>query len=95
MPIQMNHDTHTYISVTFAQNSALYHNPEALSVLVPGLSYVGQVGALANVHLYSFPKERWVAARDDVLGGIEGGDGVLHVEVQRPVQRVKRGEEEL
>jgi hypothetical protein len=91
----MNHVTQAYISVNFAQNSPFYDTPDTLSSIYPGLTYLGQVGELSDVHLYSFPQENWLAARGEVLSGLQDSDGVLHVEVQRPVQRVKRGEEEL
>ena len=91
----MNHNTHTYLSVNLAHNSPFLSTPDALSAMYPSMKYEGQVGELADVHLFSVPKEEWANVENDVLNGIEGMHGVLYVQVETPRQRVKRGEEEL
>lgn len=91
----MNHNTHTYLSVNLAHNSPFLATPDALSAMYPSMKYEGQVGELADVHLFSVPKEDWANVENHVLNGLESTHGVLHVQVQTPRQRVKRGEEEL
>ncbi|KDR82032.1 hypothetical protein GALMADRAFT_240468 [Galerina marginata CBS 339.88] len=91
----MNHDANSYIAVTFSPASPFLDSPSSLGEMYPGLFYHGQVGELSDVHLYSMPNENWMDARDEVLGGLNGHDGVLDVEEQIPRQRVKRGGDEL
>jgi hypothetical protein len=95
MPQNMNHDTHTYITVTFSPVSSFFSSPASLESKYPGLKYEGHVGELTDVHLYSTPKGEWVQKRDDVLRALEGSEGVMHVEEQVLKQRVKRGGDEL
>ncbi|KAH9483534.1 hypothetical protein JR316_0003002 [Psilocybe cubensis] len=95
MPHQLNHDTHGYLAVTFSPNSSFLNAPSSLINAYPGLQYQGQVGELSDVHLYSMPKDIWLSARDDVLGGLKKDGDVVYVEEQVPRQRVKRGGDEL
>ena len=95
MPHSMNHNTHTYITLTFSPSSPFFSSPASLGSKHPGLTYEGHVGELADVHLYSIPKGEWLQKRDGVLRELEGTEGVMHVEEQVLKQRVRRGGDEL
>lgn len=95
MPHAMNHLTHTYLSVSLADNSPFFFTPGALSSIYPSMEYQGQVGELSDIHLYRIPKEDWSNSGDYIMNHLRGTDGVVHVQVQAPRQRVRRGEEEL
>ena len=101
MPHEMNHDTHTYVAITLSASSPFLSSPGTLASAHPGLglAYQGQVGQLSDVHLYSIPKaegRRSVGEVEEVLvRDLQGSDGVLHVEIQAPRQRARRGGDEL
>lgn len=95
MPHNMNHNTHTYLTLAFSPSSPFFSSPASLRSKHPGLTYEGHVGELADVHLYSIPKGEWMQKRDGVLRELEGTEGVMHVEEQVLKQRVRREGDEL
>lgn len=104
MPHQLDYELQTYIAVTLSSSSPYFTSPPALAARHAwiALNYVGQVGELSDVHLYSIPKSELVKrgrsikdVENLVVQDIRGSDGVLHVEVQMPRQRIRRAGEEL
>jgi hypothetical protein len=91
----MDHASNAYFAVTFAPSSNYLATPASLASLQPTLSYVGQVGALTDVHLYSAPKNEGdqVAAFLNERRG--GSEGIIDIELQIPKRRAKRGGDEL
>ena len=69
--------------------------PAALSSLKPSISYVGQVGQLEDVHLYSTPKGEGDQVAQFLKERRGGSEGIIDVEVQVPKMRAKRGGDEL
>ncbi|PPQ66185.1 hypothetical protein CVT24_000162 [Panaeolus cyanescens] len=97
-PVAMDHNTHSYIAVTFAPHSPYMSLPASLTGLHSAMTYEGQVGALDDTHLYSVPKgegESALEERDDVLSVLEErgpAEGIVHYELQRLQQRARRDE---
>ncbi|KAF9009643.1 hypothetical protein BDQ17DRAFT_1421808 [Cyathus striatus] len=48
----------------------------------PSLTHIGQVGQLADVQLFSVPKETWDTQEDPILAHLKSEEGVLRVDVQ-------------
>ncbi|KAF9528255.1 hypothetical protein CPB83DRAFT_894521 [Crepidotus variabilis] len=100
MAHNLDHSTYSYIAVTFSASSPFIGSPNTLSARHPtlGLNYVGQVGQLLDTHLYSVLnselQRRGVQAETIAARDIQGRDGVIHVEVQKPSQRARRGGDE-
>ncbi|KAF8162721.1 hypothetical protein B0H34DRAFT_292139 [Crassisporium funariophilum] len=91
----MDHDNHSYLAITLSPQSPFFFNPSTITAIHPSLTYRGPVGQLNDVHLYSIRKDEGMHARDDAVDALKAGDGVLHVEIQVPQTRVKRGGDEL
>jgi hypothetical protein len=93
-PRDLAYDTHTYLSIILAKSSPYFTDPKALADEVPGITHVGQLGALDDVHIYSVPRDQWgefeTAKKMEALRDV---DGVLNVSLQVPTQRRKRDEE--
>lgn len=94
-PPRMDHANNAYFAVTLAPSSNYLSSPALLASLQPSLSYVGQVGALSDVHLYSAPKNEGdqVAAFLNERRG--GSEGIIDIELQVPRKLAKRGGDEL
>lgn len=96
-----NHNQYTYVAVTFSSSSPFFPAPNSLVARHPSLplNYVGQVGQLSDTHLYSVPntelQKRGAQAESVMIRDIRGSEGVIHVEVQKPAQRARRGGDEL
>ncbi|TEB24694.1 hypothetical protein FA13DRAFT_1638381 [Coprinellus micaceus] len=94
-PYQLDHSRNSYIAVTYAPRSTFISTPTALSSLKPSISYVGQVGALEDVHLYSAPKGEGDQIAQFLKERRGGSEGIIDVEMQVPKVRAKRGGDEL
>jgi hypothetical protein len=95
MSLSLNYTLNTYLAVTLSSSSPFIASPEALASVHPAIAYVGQVGSMADVQLVSVPKFKWEKASEDMLGALNGAEGIRRVDVQEPVQRIKRGGDEL
>lgn len=95
----IDYTTNHYIAVTLQSTSPFYHNPAHLPAqtppLQPYLTYVGPVGSLQDVQLYSIPKSIFESVKDQVFATLEGMPDVSAADVQVPKQRAKRGGDEL
>ncbi|KAG8933541.1 hypothetical protein FRC02_011652 [Tulasnella sp. 418] len=91
-PAVLDHASNTYLAVTL-----VHPIPEPASILtdpkLTSLSYVGPVGALQDVHLYSVPKTQYQQVKEQVFAALDSLDCVKSVDVQAAKQRVKRGDE--
>ncbi|KAF6758540.1 hypothetical protein DFP72DRAFT_174698 [Ephemerocybe angulata] len=94
-PPEMDHVQKAYFAVTYAPSSTFITAPASLSSLKPSISYVGQVGELSDVHLYSAPKNDGDQVAAFLKERRGGSEGIVDVEVQIPQTRVKRGGDEL
>ena len=92
-PHDLSHGTHKYLSIILAKSSPYFKNPLSLAEDVPGITHVGQLGVLDDVHVYSIPLDQWgefeTAKKIEQLRDIAG---VVNVSVQVPTQRHKRDE---
>jgi len=86
-PPTLDYNANAYIAVT---TSPSLQNPSQLSTSV--LKYVGPVGALDDVYLFSVPKPDWPALKDATLNYLRKTSGVVNIEVQEPRARAKRTE---
>lgn len=93
----LDYSSNAYLALTLSRTSPFYAQPASLPdhVAVP-LHYVGSVGALDDVHLYSLPKSQYQVIKDQVfqvLGNMP--THVVAVDEQLPKQRAKRAGGEL
>jgi len=92
-PRDLSYDTHQYLSIILARSSPHLKNPSSLAEDVPGITHVGQLGVLDDVHVYSIPLDQYgefeIAKKMEQLRDIPG---VVNVSVQVPTQRQKRDE---
>ena len=92
-PRDLSYNTHKYLSVILAKSSLYFKNPSSLEEQVPGITHLGQLGSLDDVHIFSIPLDQWgdfeTAKKVEQLRDIAG---VVNVSVQAPTQRQKRGE---
>jgi len=92
-PRDLSYNTHKYLSIILSKSSPHFKNPSSLVDEVPGVTYVGQLGVLDDVHIYSIPLEQWsefeTAKKMEQLRDIAG---VVNVSLQVPTQRQKRDE---
>jgi len=90
-PRDLSYDTHKYLSIILARSSTYLDDPPSLAAEVPGITHLGQLGVLDDVHVYSIPLDQWAefetAKRVEQLRDIAG---VVNVSVQVPTQREKR-----
>jgi hypothetical protein len=85
-----DHSSNVYIAVTVSPNSALYQNPSQLAVH-PSLTHIGQVGELRDVQLLYTPRQGWSDTQGQIMGALQGMDGVRRVDLQDPPRtRAKR-----
>lgn len=92
-PQTLDHSLNTYLALSLRPTSSFMHNPANIAQYVPAaqLTHIGNVGQLADVHLFSVPKSEWERVNEQVLATLKSLDGVESVEVQVPKQRAKRG----
>lgn len=95
MSLSLNYDLNTYLAVTLSPSSSFIQQPEALAQVHPAVAHVGQVGQMSDVQLFKVAKFEWEQVNGDVLSKLEASEGVGRVDVQEPVQRVKKGGDEL
>jgi hypothetical protein len=92
-PRDLSYNTHKYLSIILAKSSLYFKHPSSLADKVPGITHLGQLGVLDDVHIYSVPLDHWgafeTANKVDQLRDIAG---VVNVSVQAPTQRQKRDE---
>ena len=92
-PRDLSYNTHKYLSIILAKSSLYFKNPSSLEEQVPGITHLGQLGSLDDVHIFSIPLDQWgdfeTAKKVEQLRDIAG---VVNVSVQAPTQRQKRGE---
>jgi len=88
----MSLDSNIYLAVTLARTSPFYANPSGLLVYQFAVNYVGNVGQLSDVQLFSVPKVVWDSRQQDILSFLKGSEGVQRVDVQSPKTRSKRDE---
>jgi hypothetical protein len=92
-PRDLSYDTHKYLSIILTKSSLYFKNPSSLAQAVPGITHIGQLGALDDVQIYSIPLDQWsefeAAKKMEHLRDIAG---VINVSVQVPTQRQKRDE---
>jgi len=88
----MSLDSNIYLAVTLARSSPFYANPSGLLVYHFAVNYVGNVGQLPDVQLFSVPKVVWDSRQQDILSFLKGSEGVQRVDVQSPKTRSKRDE---
>ena len=92
-PRDLSYNTHKYLSIILAKSSLYFKNPSLLEEQVPGITHLGQLGALDDVHVYSIPLDQWgdfeTAKKVEQLRDTAG---VVNVSVQAPTQRQKRDE---
>jgi len=92
-PRDLSYDTHKYISIILAKSSPYFKNPSSLADNLPGITHLGQLGVLDDVHIYSIPLDQWAefetAKKMEQLRDIAG---VVNVSLQNPTQRQKRDE---
>jgi len=95
MSLTLNYELNTYLAVTLSTSSPFFQQPAALAQVHPAVAHVGQVGQMQEIQLFSVGKFEWERVSGDVLSSLERSEGVGRVDVQEPVQRVKKGDEEL
>lgn len=92
-PSDLAYNTHKYLSIILAKSSIYFKNPSSIAEQVPGITHLGQLGVLDDVHIYSVPLDQWsefeTAKKLEQLRDIAG---VVNVTVQAPTQRQKRDE---
>ena len=92
-PRDLSYNTHKYLSIILAKSSIYFKNPSSIAEQVPGITHLGQLGVLDDVHIYSIPLDQWgefeTAKKLEQLRDIAG---VVNVSVQEPTQRQKRDE---
>jgi hypothetical protein len=89
-----NHQLTTYLTVTLEPHSPYSTQPSLLSYAHPSLTFIGQVGELEDVQLFSVPKANWEqeGVKDDIFAKLLGNQSVKRVDVlPEPVKRHKRG----
>ena len=90
-PRNLSYDTHHYLSIILAKSSPYLASPASLAEQVPGITHVGQLGTLDDVHIYSIPLAQWgefeTAKKMEQLRDVAG---VVSVSLQVPTQRKKR-----
>jgi hypothetical protein len=90
-PRDLDYDTHKHLSIILAKSSPYFKNPASLADEVPGITHLGQLGVLDDVHIYSIPVEQWgefeTAKKMEQLRDVVG---VVNVNLQVPTQRKKR-----
>ncbi|EJD46241.1 hypothetical protein AURDEDRAFT_22872, partial [Auricularia subglabra TFB-10046 SS5] len=91
-PSAMDYNSNTYLAVTVSPSSPYISNPASLADVHSQLQYVGKVGELADVQLFSVPKSEWETVQAAVQQALKGVAGVQSVDVQVPKQRAKRDE---
>lgn len=84
--------SHVYLAVTLGRTSPFHTNPSGLSASCPSVDYVGKVGQLSDVQLFSVPKVEWDSRKEEILGILKGGEGVQRIDVQKATMRSKRDE---
>jgi len=87
----MSLDPNVYLAVTLARTSPFYANPSGLLVYhFNAVNYVGNVGQLPDVQLFSVPKVVWDSQQQEILSLLRDSEGVQRVDVQSPKMRSKR-----
>ncbi|KAH7318823.1 hypothetical protein B0J17DRAFT_686407 [Rhizoctonia solani] len=101
-PMRLDYAAFTYLAVTLSPQSPHFSSPNALatrtSETIQGsnIQYVGRVGELDDVQLFSVPKNVWDGSNESsakILGALKSLEGVKSVDVQGPRVRSKRGGE--
>lgn len=91
----LDYSANVYLAVSLTANSVYLNNPISLTTY-PALSFVGNVGELADVKLVSVPKDEWQNIGEDILKSLRADkDNVVRVDFQEPKTRRKRGADEL
>jgi hypothetical protein len=85
--LSLNYATHAYLTILLAPSSSLLADPSAVH---PDLKYIGPVGQLPDIHIFSFPKPTWDHSSAAIISTLRQIDGVLKVDIQEPRTRVKR-----
>jgi hypothetical protein len=91
----LNYDSNTYLALTLSPHSLYISSPSAVLQAHPALTYVGQVGQLADVQLYGVPKAVWQQESESIMNLLKSLEGVDSVDVQSLRTRPKRGGDEL
>lgn len=90
-PLALDYAAYEYIAVTLRNNVRDPANlPHAQPPLL-SLTYVGHVGSLQDVHLFSIPKSTFETVKDQVFKALGDMPDVTSVDLQVPKQRAKRG----
>jgi hypothetical protein len=95
MSLSLNYDANTYLAVTLSSSSPFFQQPATLTQVHPAVAHVGQVGQMKDVQLFSVAKFEWAKVSEVVLSKLEKSEGVRRVDVQKPAQRSRRGNDEL
>jgi hypothetical protein len=95
MSLSLNYDLNAYVAVILSPSSPFFQQPAALAQVHPAVAYVAQVGDMEDVQLYSVAKFEWEKVAEDVLNKVGKSEGVVSVDVQKPAQRARRGNDEL
>ncbi|KAG9008566.1 hypothetical protein FRB94_009414 [Tulasnella sp. JGI-2019a] len=97
-PLVLDYASHQYIAVTLQASSRFFQEPANLPPSQPpllSLTYVGPVGSLPDVQLFSIPKSTFETVKDQVFATLGDMPDVTSVNLQVPKQRVKRGGDDL
>lgn len=109
IPPVLSHSDHTYLTLTLKPHTSLYTSPELLTTTPLSLSppatspspihltYISQIGELADSHIYQVDrpiKSEFERVKDQVLAVLREQEGVVGVKVLGGVKmRAKRGGE--
>ena len=95
MSAPLDYSANVYLAISLTANSVYLNKPVSIPSY-PYLSYLGNVGQLADVKLVSVPKDDWQNIGEDILAYLRADkDNIARVDVQMPATRRKRGRDEL
>lgn len=89
-PQSLDLDSNYYLSVTFSHETSTFTRPSSLANLHLSLKYEGQVGSMADIHLYSIPKSNRI--QEEVVTTLKNVPGVIRVDLVQTTRKRKREE---
>ncbi|EUC65969.1 hypothetical protein RSOL_504170 [Rhizoctonia solani AG-3 Rhs1AP] len=99
-PMRLDYAAFTYLAVILSPQSPHFSSPTSLATRTAeaiqgsNLQYVGRVGELDDVQLFSVPKNIWDGSSGGkIIEMLKSLEGVKSVDVQVPKTRSKRGGE--
>ena len=76
--------------VTLSRSGSAFSSPASLAELHPSLSYVGRVGELDDIHVYSSALDQGGAILELLKGRKNGQEGIVRVDIPEERELEKR-----